>query len=246
MPLVRCPQCGALNDTRAPDYPFCVGCQDNLAKCGYCRWFDGRAGACTRLGSSSVFEVGEDVAPPCGHHAPRAILLAKREGRWHLVIALGLVAAVFALAYGVIRLLQPGPEPTGVSGELQLMVEADYRGAVAGRPYLVMAQIYNASDRIIKGVRLEVGKDFLKELDLRRLTPEPDRVHESAQWRVFSYPEMHPRERRTIALELVPKRPGTFHLLARLTTDRGSYYGRADLPIRVRSGRPEQTGSSDR
>ena len=40
MPQVRCPQCGAVNATGAPDYPFCVGCQDNLAKCGYCRWFD--------------------------------------------------------------------------------------------------------------------------------------------------------------------------------------------------------------
>jgi hypothetical protein len=78
LPQVICPQCGRANDTRAPEYPFCLGCQDNLAKCGYCRWFDAATGLCTHPIVSGLFEVSESATPPCVYHDPSDRVLARR------------------------------------------------------------------------------------------------------------------------------------------------------------------------
>jgi hypothetical protein len=62
------------------------------------------------------------------------------------------------------------------------------------------------------------------------------------------YPEMNPREQRTISLELVPKRSGIFHLVLQVTSGESAKHGMADLPIRVkgssvqvRDGRSKKT-----
>jgi len=235
LPQIRCPQCGALNDTRAPDYPFCVGCQENLAKCGYCHWFDDRAGVCGNAGVVGEFEVSREAAPPCGYHAPRMALRARREGRLALIVVLGLAAAVFALGYGFFKLLQPIAPPPTPAGELQLAVEADYRGATVGRAYTVHVEIYNASDAVATSVRFEIAREFLNQFVLQRVTPRPSGVTQSSQWHVLYYPEMHPREQRTVALELVPRQSGTFHLRLQVTSSGSAKHGMADLPIRVRN-----------
>jgi hypothetical protein len=248
LPQVQCPQCGAANDSRAPDYPFCVGCQENLAKCGYCHWFDERAVECTNAAVAGEFEVGSEVAPPCGYHTPRVVLRAKREGRLALVVVLGLAAAVFALGYGFFKLLQPIAPPPSPKGQIQLAVEADYRGAAVGQTFKVTAQIYNASDEVASGVRFEIEKRFLEQFRLAQVTPRPTGETQSAKWHVMYYPEMNPREQRTIILELVPKRSGTFHLVLQVTSGESAKHGMADLPIRVkgssvqvRDGRSEET-----
>lgn len=235
LPQVRCPECGAINDTRAPDYPFCVGCQENLAKCGYCQWFDDGAAACTDAAVAGEFEVSQEAVPPCGYHTPRLALRAKREGRLGLIVVLGLAAAVFALGYGFFRLLQPVAPPPTPSGQLQLAVEADYRGAAVGAVYRVRAEIYNASDEVAGDVRFEISRDFLEQFVLQQVTPRPTGMAQSAQWQVMYYPEMHPREQRTMRLDLVPKKSGTFHLVLQVTSGSSAKHGMADLPIRVKS-----------
>jgi hypothetical protein len=232
VPQVRCPQCGAVNDTRAPDYPFCVGCQNNLATCGYCRWFNDEAGVCTSPSVAGVFDVSEDSAPPCGCHTPRDAVLVRRWGRWALV-AVGLATALFALGYAVSRALVPAAGPPRSPAELQWDIAADYRGAAVGEPYTVMAQFYNRSDQTIEGVRFEIDQQSLEKFDLRSVRPGPSGRDQSERWQGLCYPDMHPRERRTIALELVPKSAGTFHLIVRLISGDQVYHGMADLPIVV-------------
>lgn len=241
MPQVRCPQCGAVNDTRAPDYPFCVGCQNNLATCGYCRWFDDQAGVCTSPSVAGVFDVSEDSAPPCGCHVPRDAVQVRHWGRWALAVV-GLITAVFALGYAISRALAPAAAPPSPRPELQWDVAADYRQAVAGETYTVMAQFYNRSDQTIEKVRFEIDQKLLEEFDLRSVRPGPSGLEQSQHWHGLSYPDMHPRERRTIALELVPKSAGTFHLIVRVLSGENEYHGMADLPIVV-AERGESAGS---
>ena len=127
MPQVRCQQCGAVNDTRALDYPFCSGCQDNLAKCGYCQWFDDGQELCGNPAVAGEFEVSREATPPCSYHTPRRQLRA-REGRIGLLTAAGLAAAFFVLGYAMFRLTE-APKPVAAPpANLKLAVEADYRG----------------------------------------------------------------------------------------------------------------------
>jgi hypothetical protein len=206
-----------------------------LAKCGYCQWFDDQLGLCTEPAAAGMFEARAEAIPPCGYHAPRRAILVRREGRLALVVAAGLAAAVFALGYGVVRLALPGPGPARPAGELQLAVEADYRGARVGETYTVMGQMYNTSDVVVTGVRFEILREFLGHFALRQVTPRPDRIAESGKWAVLAYPDLSPRERRTIRLDLEPKQAGVFHLKAQLASSDGGYHGMADLPIVVES-----------
>ena len=232
VPKVRCQQCGAINETRAPDYPFCVGCQNNLAKCGYCRWFNDEAAVCTKAEVAGMFEVSEDATPPCGYHSPRESVVVRQRPRPALV-AVGLAAALFALGYALVWLLWM-PTPTAApQAELELAIEADYRAAVLQEPYTVTALIYNPSDVVADGVRLEIRKDSLERFELRSVRPEPTWCTESGQWRVLVYAGMHPRERRRIALDLIPLEAGSYHLVVALRSGESTYHGMADLPITV-------------
>lgn len=231
MPHVRCPRCGTINDARAPGYPFCVGCQDNLARCGHCRWFDGEAVVCTHPLAGGVFEVGEAATPPCGYHSPRETV---RVRRWAvpILVSAALAGALLALGYGLLGLFRQPPEvrPTP---QLELAVEADYRGAVVGKPYMVQVLVYNDSDRPVEKIRLEIAKESLDTLYLSEVMPEPVGRGESDRWRVLSYPPLNPRERRRIAIVLVPRQAGPQHLVVRLRSGEETYHGRCDLPIMV-------------
>jgi len=240
LPQVRCPQCGATSDTRNPGYPFCAGCQDNLAKCGYCRWFDDRLGACTSL-VRSAFEISATATPPCGQHSPRPSLQVRRDGRLAPMIAIGLAAAVFVLGYGLVRLRQPALPPPAPEGALQLTVEAEYGGAAMGHPYAVTVEIRNVSDSIVKGVRFGIDREFLQRFAIRKATPQPLRQEESGKWEVLHYPDLNSHERRTITLELLPKAVGDAHLRVQVASDAGASHGIADLPITV-TGCPRSMG----
>lgn len=236
MPQVRCPLCGATNSTRALDYPFCVGCQENLAKCGYCQWFEDRAGVCTHSLVAGAFEVSPEATPPCGYHAPRDSMAVKRGSQLRSLVP-ALAVGLVVLAYGLFRLLQPTAPttpPPPPPGELRLAVEVDYEGAAVGESYTLMAEIYNASDAVVSEVRFEIAKEFLDQFELLAIVPRPDRTRVSGQWQTFCYPAVHPRERRTIRLELEPKTAGTFHLIAHLVSGEGAYHGMTDLPVVVK------------
>ena len=230
MPQVRCPQCGATNDTRAPDYPFCADCQDNLAKCGYCRWFDDNAVSCTHPIVAGVFEVSRTATPPCVYHSPSEGILVRRPG-WHRLGWILLAAAVVALGYGVARLFW---SPAEKAPTLELAVEADYRGATVGEQYTVTALIYNASDVTAENLRFEISKKSLREFYLRPARPQPDEESDCGLWYMLSYPPLSPRERRRIALDLVPRKSGTLHVVVRLVSGEHDYHGMADLPVTVR------------
>lgn len=94
-------------------------------------------------------------------------------------------------------------------------------------------EIYNASDVAVRQVRFEIAKESLNQFDLRGVAPRPATADQSREWQVFHYPEVHPRERRSILLELVPKRAGKLHLVLQLTSGAGAFHGMADIPIQV-------------
>jgi len=232
VPQVRCQQCGAINYTRAPDYPFCAGCQNNLARCGYCRWFKDEAAVCTKAEVAGAFEVSDDATPPCGYHSPRGSVVVRQRPQPALV-AVGLAAALFVLGYALVRLFWMPAPAAAPQSELELAIEADYSAAVLQEPYTVTALIYNPSDVVADRVRLEIRKDSLERFELHSVRPEPTWCTESGQWRVLAYAGMYPRERRRIALELIPLEAGTHHLVVGLRSGEGTYHGMADLPITV-------------
>ena len=147
-----------------------------------------------------------------------------------------LVAGLLALGYGLFRLLQPAA-PTMPQlrppGDLRLAVEVGYQSAVVGETYTLMTEIYNTSDAVVDDVRFEIGNEFLEHFDVVAVVPQPDRVRVAGQWRAFRYPAMHPRERRTVRLELRPKAAGTFQFNAHLVSGEGTYHGMTGLPIVV-------------
>ncbi len=237
MPQVRCPRCEAINDTRAPGYPFCVGCQDNLARCGYCQWFDDSAVVCTHPLVAGVFEVSEEATPPCGYHAPSQTLRVRRWGV-RVLVGLGLAAAVFALGYGLMGLFEKAPPPPPPPANLEWAIEADIRGAVVGKTYTVTVLIRNPTKIVVTGVQLEIAQKSLDVFFLQEVRPEPLARSRAGEWRVYTYPELHPLEQRRIALELVPRivpqDDGGVHLMVRLRSGDGQYHhGQADLPIKV-------------
>lgn len=233
MPQVRCPQCGALNSTTDVDYPFCLGCQDNLAKCGYCSWFEAELGVCTNPEVAGFFDATGDSTPPCDQHKPRSSLLTSQRTIWP-VLLIGLVAAL-VLVYAVIQFRQPMELlPQRPQDDLRMAVEADFRAAVVGQPYGVTAEIKNTADDTVGGIRLQISKESLRHFRLMRTEPRADAVEEMGEWRAYVYHDLRPHETRKIEIELIPKHAGSHHLAVRLVS-RGAreYHGLADFPVSV-------------
>lgn len=230
MPQVRCTQCGAVNDTGAPDYPFCVGCQDNLAKCGFCQWFDDRLVACTQPAVAGLFDVGPEATPPCEHHTFQLSRIVQRRGVWAAVI-LGFAAALFTLGYALLQLREvtpptPAPRPT-----LTLRLETDQRPATVGVPRAVVCDVYNLSKLAAKEVRLLISNEFFRDFEMRILAEGSHQWVEERGSRVLHISGLAPGERKTIPLELIPRRAGHFELVVKLESDR--YDGWVPLPITV-------------
>ena len=242
MPYVLCPQCGAITDTRAADYPFCVGCQDNLAKCGYCRWFEADTSVCTHPVVAGIFEVGETAMPPCVYHAPNDRVVLRRRVLSGLAwVMIGVVAA--ALIFGLVRLRGTSPPP---AVELGVAIEADYLGAVVGEPYTVTAVIYNKSDVPASGIQLEIAESSLKDFELLAVTPAPAAAHRRGKWETLSYGSFEAGERRRVSLSLIPRKAGTAHLVVRLVSADNLYHGLADLPFIVEPAGPQHAIDGDR
>lgn len=239
MPQVLCPQCGAMTDTRAADYPFCVGCQDNLAKCGYCQWFDADTSVCTHPVVAGIFEVGETATPPCVYHSPNdRVVLKRRVLRGLAWVMVGAVVAV--LIFGLVRLRATAPPPVV---ELRVAIEADYMGAVVGQPYKVTAVIYNKSDELAEGIRLEIAEGSLEDFQLLAVTPEPAAAHKHGKWETLSYATLGAKEQRRVSVRVIPRKVGTVHLVVRLVSADNVYHGLADLPVIVEpAGSEEATG----
>ena len=242
MPQVICPRCGATNDTRAADYPFCVGCQDNLARCGYCRWFDAGPGLCTHPIVAGIFEVSESATPPCVYHDPRSQLIAR--GRWVRAALWTGVAAAAVLLLGLVMLSFQPPLPAQV--DLQLAVEANYAGVVQGKPFPVTALVSNTSDAPVSDVRVEIAKRSLEVFDLLTVKPPANAIRDRGKWRVVSYPTLRPGETRRIVITLVPKKTGTLHVMLRLVSGGNIYHGLSDLPVIVEANPGREQSSTKR
>ncbi len=239
MPQVICPQCGAKNDTRATEYPFCVGCQDNLAKCGYCRWFDPDTGTCNQPVVAGIFEVSESATPPCVYHTPNERVVVRRRLA-QLLIWVAMAAVVALITFGVARLRGP-PRPPPIP-KLELAIEADYEGAVVGEPLTVTALIYNTSDLWAASVRFEIAGRSLEQFELVSVTPRPAAAVRRGRWQTLSYPPLDPGGQQRIDLQVIPKEAGTLHLTVRLVSGDNLYHGMADLPVIVESPTGEAEG----
>ena len=247
MPQVICPQCGRVNDTRAPEYPFCLGCQDNLARCGYCRWFDAATGLCTHPIVSGLFEVSESATPPCVYHDPSDRVLARRP-LLKLVLVATAVAAAAILLFGLAKLGLRGPA-VPEQADLGLLVEADYEGAVVGEQYTVTAWVYNTSAAPVTGVRFEIAKRSLEVFELLSVEPATRRAEDHGKWRAISYPALRPGDRRPVKMTLKPKKAGTLHIMVRLVSSGNMFHGLADLPVIVEEkageGGPERGATEE-
>jgi hypothetical protein len=217
-----------------------VGCQNNLAKCGYCRWFDADTGLCTHPIVSGLFEVSESATPPCVYHDPSVRVLARRPLVKLVLVAAGMAAAAMLL-YGLVKLGLRGPA-VAEQADLGLMVLADYEGAVAGQPYTVTAAVYNSSAAPVAGVRFEIAKRSLEVFDLLSVEPATGRAVDHGKWRSISYPALGPGERRRITMTLRPKMAGTLHVMVRLVSGGNVFHGLADLPVIVEEPRAEEAG----
>jgi hypothetical protein len=237
LPQVRCPQCGAINDTNAPDYPFCIGCQDNLARCGHCRWFDRDASVCLSSVAAGLFEVAPDATPPCDQHTPGEAVLVRTRGYLPFAAA-GVTLALVVLVYAVLSLRGPAPLV-----DLKLFVEVDQH-AVADVPLVARVEMRNPGKRAANGIRLQISKASLESFQLLRAVPkETARQAERGEWLALSYPALRPGERRQIDLHLLPIAKGARHLVITLVSSGNSYHGMVDVPVVVAERRPtEDTG----
>ena len=106
-----------------------------------------------------------------------------------------------------------------------------------GKPYTVTALIRNPTKIVATGVQLEIAQESLDVFFLGEVTPEPLERSRAGNWRVLTYPELHPLEQRRIALELTPRmappEDESLHLVMRLKSGDSDYHGQTDLPIKV-------------
>lgn len=241
MAQVRCPQCGAINDTRAPDYPFCVGCQENLARCGYCRWFDDQTGACTQYAIAGEFEVGPDATPLCGYHTPRHVVRLRPGRMLTLGVAVGLALALLTVLAAVMVGLRPPREEQKPKAQLRLAVEADYRDARVGQPWTVTLEVYNSSEEAAaEDVRVRVIQEPAGWFELGKVEPEPVSRETPQQRKVeeLGLPTINRLQRLTLRLHLTPVAAGAHHLKVQLFSSGSIYHGTADLPIKVADSKP--------
>ncbi len=232
MPQVRCPQCAAINDTNAPDYPFCIGCQDNLARCGHCRWFDREASLCLSPAAAGMFEVAPDATPPCDQHSPGEMVLVRARGYLPFATA-GVALALVVLVYAVLLLRGPAPPV-----QLSFRIEADQH-AVVNVPYVVRVEVTNPGDRVANGVRLQINTTSLQSFRLLRAAPpESGREARRGEWLALSYPALHPGEHKLIDLHLLPTETGARHVVITLVSSGNNYHGMADVPVTVSARRP--------
>jgi hypothetical protein len=237
LPQVRCPQCGAVNDTNAPDYPFCIGCQDNLAKCGHCRWFDRDASLCLSSVAAGLFDVAPDATPPCDQHTPGEAVLVRTRGYLPFATA-GVTLALVVLVYALLLLRGP-PLPV----ELKLRVAAD-QNPVLGVPFAARVEMENVGKRVANGVRLQVNSASLQSFRLLRAAPAASaRPAAHGEWLALSYPALQPGEERQIDLYLLPTAVGARNLVITLVSSGNTYHGMVDVPVIVAERRPtEDTG----
>ncbi len=233
MPQVTCPQCGAVNGTNTPDYPFCLGCQDNLKKCGYCRWFDPEPAVCTNHEVAGVFDVSGDATPPCDRHTPVDALLVANRSLW--AVLLMCLVAVLVLAYAVYQFTQPiGRSLDARHALLQLHVAGGGQRAVVGHPFRTQVEIRNAGSETVGGIRFQISKESVPVFfRLASILPKEAAWEEAGQWTSYTYPDVAPHEQITIVLELVPRQPGDHPVSVRLLSRGSTFQGARQLPVRV-------------
>jgi hypothetical protein len=232
LPQVRCPQCGAFNVTSAPDYPFCTGCQDNLAKCGYCRWFDSGLGICTSPEVAGLFDAAPDATPPCDQHTPRETLLLPHRSIWPIAIVGSL--ALMVLLYSLFQARQPSSiPPTATPEGVRLAVVCDPK-AYVGRPFFATAELSNGTPRVVTSVWLQISRRSGESFRLVSTVPRYDAKEETGEWMAYIYRDLQPGETRRVVMEFVPRHPGSRSLDVRLASRGGlEYYGLSQALIRV-------------
>ncbi len=232
MAQVRCPQCGAITDTHAPDYPFCIGCQDNLAKCGYCRWFDREAGACLNPSVAGLFDAAPDATPPCDQHTPGDFVLVRSRSRLPLAV-LGIAVALVVLVFAILSAREPPPPTRTVPAEyVHLGVDSNYHGVV-GVPHDVAIMMQNPADHAVSGIRLQLSRDSLRHFTLESVDPKEDARERGDDWLTLIYPPLEAHDTKYIHLKLIPHGPGEFRVEVRLASSENEFHGRVETLIIV-------------
>ncbi len=237
MPQIRCTQCGAVNDTGAADYPFCVGCQDNLAKCGACQWFDDQLAACTQPGVAGLFDVSAEATPPCQYHIFRPSLTMRSRRVW-MVVALGFAAALFTLTYAVVELRKPIPPQPAPQPVVKLELETSGRPIAVGAPRTIVCDAHNASQLLAKDVRLLISKDFFRNFDMVEAPGVSSGWREEHGALVFRVPALAPGEHKIALLEIAAKKAGEFQLVVKVESDRTGFHGQVSSLVKAAAAPP--------
>jgi len=237
LPQIRCTQCGAVNDTGAADHPFCVGCQDNLAKCGSCQWFDDQLAACTQPGVAGLFDVSAEATPPCQYHTFRPSLTVRSRTVW-AVVALGFAAAVFTLAYALLELHKPIPPRPAPHPVVKLELDTDERAIPVGARRTIRCDLHNVSQLSAKDVRLLIRKDFFRNFDMPEAKGKPHGWREEHGALVFRVPELAPGEHKIVALEVAAKKAGEFQLVVTVESNRTGFHGQVSSLIKAAAAAP--------
>ncbi len=241
MPQVRCTRCGAINDTEAPDFPFCVGCQDNLAKCGACQWFDDQQLSCTQSAVAGLFEVGPEATPPCSYHTFRRSHEVRSKAPW-IWIAVGLAATLFTLVLALWQLREVSPPTPAPRPVLRLELAVDAGSAEVGVPRTLAWEVRNVSPVAAKEVRLLIDKESLQNFEVRGQPQGPGRWLEERGWWALELGPLGGGERQTGKLELIPKQTGEHQLVVKLESSPNLYHGQSATRIVVEgdAGREEE------
>ena len=231
MTQVRCLRCGAFTDDRAPGYPSCPVCEEDLAACPYCSHFDQENEDCLHPLASQLFppRKGQRLCPQ--HHS--RLLATRGELSLHPALRLLLLGGgLFALLLVASVAVSPPPE---VAPALQLAVVTPYREAVAGRPLLIWIEIHNRSQEASLPISLRLPTAFLEGFawSPEQFRPRPRRVEERGEeWRL-SFPRVRGQEQLLVRLKLTPRQPGMRELTVKLFAGEREFQGQVKAPLRV-------------
>jgi hypothetical protein len=178
-----------------------------------------------------VFEVDVDATPPCIYHDPGSQLIPRKP---FLQLVLWIVGAGVLISLLLVVLAGRTPKLLYLSqSDLHLALEADYEGAVAGKPFSVVALLSNNTGTTAKNVQLEISMRTLADFDLLSVEPPAGALMEKNRWRTIASPTLKAGKTQQVVLRLQPKHAGTKHVIVRLVSYGNVYHGMADLPVLV-------------
>jgi hypothetical protein len=228
-----------VSDERAPGYPICPVCGEDLAACPYCLHFDEENEDCRHPLARQLFPPADSQAL-CPEHRSR-LRPVRRRAPLHPALRLLLPAGgLFALLFTASLAVSPPPES---SPTLVLVVISPYREARVGRPLPIWLEVYNRARQPSPPISVRLPASFLGGFhwspeDFR---PRPQGAElRAGEWRL-GFPPVPGREQRLIRLWLTPRGPGRRELTVKLFAGESDLQGQVKVPLRIRPGLKERS-----